>query len=95
MSMIWNEISKQFEVIKCVPAIALYYWPAWFTFPAIEFVEAQLIAAFPNPGGMAGTLVNTGLRGMTRVVQMATWDAVKSQGVSGCGLTQKSGSVMA
>ena len=74
----------QVEAIKCVPAIAWYYWPAWFTFPAVEFIEAQVISAVPNPGGMAGAIVNSGLRGMTRVVQMATWDAVKLKSGESC-----------
>jgi len=81
-----EDLKKQYEVIKCIPQIAFWYWPAWFTFPAVEYIEAMIIPLVPNPGGVAGQIINAGLRGATRVVQMATWDAVKSQGVAGCGL---------
>lgn len=83
-----DDLKKQVEVIKCIPEIAFYYWPAWFTFPAVEYLEAMLIPLVPNPGGVAGQVINAALRGATRVVQMATWDAVKSQGVGGCGIVR-------
>jgi hypothetical protein len=86
---IYEQLAQQVEVLKCIPAIVFYYWPAWFTFPVVEFIEAQLIPLVPNPGGMAGTIVNAGLRGATRVTQMAAWDAIKSGGAAGCGLPPK------
>lgn len=77
-----DKIYAQANVVKSIPGSVLMYWPAWFTFSFVEYVEGMIINLVPPVGGMAGTVVNAGLRGMTRVVQMVTWDAVKAGGAS-------------
>ena len=77
-----DKVYSQVNVVKSIPGSVLMYWPAWFTFSFVEYVEGMIINLVPNPTGIAGVLVNSGLRGMTRVVQMVTWDAVKSGGAS-------------
>lgn len=78
MSGLQSAAGQQFEAIKAIPGAALGYWPAFFTFSLVEYLEGMVISAIPNPGGTAGIIINSGLRGMTRVVQMVTWEAVKS-----------------
>lgn len=77
-----DKMYQQVNVVASIPGTVLMFWPAWFTFSFVEYVEGMVINLVPNTGGLAGTVVNAGLRGMTRVVQMVTWDAVKSVGAS-------------
>ena len=76
------KLTEQANVVTKIPGGVLMYWPAWFTFSFVEYVEGMLISVVPPVSGIAGTVVNAGLRGMTRVVQMVTWDAVKAGGAS-------------
>lgn len=76
-----NDLAQQVNVVKAIPGSVLMYWPAWFTFSFVEYIEGMVINLVPQVDRTAGTLVNAGLRGMTRVVQMVTWDAVKHAGV--------------
>ena len=72
-----DKLYSQVNAVKGIPGTVLIFWPAWFTFSFVEYIEGMILNVIPPVGGMAGTVVNAGLRGMTRVVQMVTWDAVK------------------
>ena len=77
-----DKVYQQVNVVKGIPGSVLMYWPAWFTFSFVEYVEGMIINLVPQVGGAGGVVLNAGLRGMTRVVQMVTWDAVKAGGAS-------------
>ena len=78
-----DKVYEQVNVLKTIPGTTLSYWPAWFTFAVVEYVEGVLIQVIPDVGGPVGMIVNAGLKGMTRVVQMVTWDAVRTGGAGG------------
>lgn len=78
-----NTVYEQANVLKAIPGVALSFWPAWFTFSIVEYVEGVIIQVVPDVGGPVGMVVNAGLKGMTRVVQMVTWDLVRTGGAAG------------
>lgn len=78
-----DTVYEQANVLKAIPGTAISYWPAWFTFSIVEYVEGVIIQVVPDVGGPVGMLVNAGLKGMTRVVQMVTWDLVRNGAASG------------
>ena len=80
-----DKVYAQVDILKSIPGTTLTYWPAWFTFAAVEYVEGIIIQVIPDVGGPVGMLVNAGLKGMTRVVQMVTWDAVRAAGANAAG----------
>jgi hypothetical protein len=83
---------QQFKALAAVPGATLTYWPAFLTFTAVEYGEAMLISAIPPVSGTAGMVLNSLLRGMTRVAQMVTWDLVKIYPYDGASSTSSSGS---
>ena len=79
-----KNVGEQWQAMQQIPGITWRYWPAFFTFPLVEYAEGMIMSIIPNPSGTAGIVVNSLLRGATRVVQMATWDAVKGCTAKGC-----------
>lgn len=70
------KVTSQYEAIMLIPGITFSHWPAFFTFSLVEYLESMVISVIPPVAGMSGTILASGIRGMTRVVNHATWQAV-------------------
>lgn len=71
-------VDGQAKAIMSVPYIAFSYWPAFFTFSIVGYLERMVVKAIPNTTGSMGIVVRAAVNGMTKVVDHATWQAVQN-----------------
>lgn len=70
-------VGQQFNIIKSLPGTVTTYWPAFFTFTAVQYATSMIMSLVPDVYGTPGIILGAGLNGARNVINFATWDAVK------------------